>query len=111
MGRGHVMLITTLYDLTSTVTVEALAKGLPIVCLDHCGLAEVVDEKSGIKVPVTTPKRVVNGIAGAIEILAKDERRRQTLAHGALYKAAAFSWQTKIQSLDQIYQRRIESER
>ena len=64
--------ITSLRDLTSTVTVEGLALGLPVVCLDHCGFADVVDETCGIKVPVTTPARVVSGLATAIHRLAQD---------------------------------------
>jgi glycosyltransferase involved in cell wall biosynthesis len=57
MAEAHVMLITSLRDLTSTVTIEAMAMGLPIVCLDHCGFAGVVDESCGIKVPVTHPMK------------------------------------------------------
>ncbi len=63
MRQGHLMLITSLRDLTSTVTIEALSMGLPIVCLDHCGFAEVVDESCGIKIPVTTPREVVEGFS------------------------------------------------
>ena len=39
MSQSHLMLITSLRDLTSTVTIEALVAGIPIVCLDHCGFA------------------------------------------------------------------------
>ena len=73
MQAAHAMVITSLRDLTSTVTVEALALGLPIICLDHCGFADVVNERCGIKIPVTTPGKVVVEMARAIEQLARDE--------------------------------------
>ncbi len=103
MRHGHVMLITSLRDLTSTATVEALAMGLPVVCLDHCGFAEVVDESCGIKIPVTTPRDVVAGIAAAIAELERDEEKRRKLAWGALRRARTFSWERKASAVNEIY--------
>lgn len=107
MGNSHVMLITSLRDLTSTVTIEALALGLPIICLDHCGLAHVVNDRCGIKVPVTTPKEVVKGIALAVEQLALNEEMRRRLAEGALTRARDFSWERKAEVVNRIYAERI----
>lgn len=107
MGNSHVMLITSLRDLTSTVTIEALALGLPIICLDHCGFAHVVNDSCGIKVPVTTPKEVVKGIAAAIEQLALNEEIRRRLAEGALTRARDFSWERKAKVVNRIYVERI----
>lgn len=107
MRQGHVMLITSLRDLTSTVTVEALAGGLPILCLDHCGFGEAVDESCGIKIPVRNPRSAVEGIADAIERLARDEQLRRTLARGALERAQAFSWENKARIIDKIYQSKL----
>ncbi len=104
MGQGHLLLITSLRDLTSTVTVEALALGLPVVCLDHCGFAAVVDEDCGIKVPVTTPGRVITGLADAVEWLARDEGYRYRLAQGALERAKAFDWERKASEVNALYQ-------
>ena len=103
MASGHLMLITSLRDLTSTVTVEALALGLPIVCLDHCGFSDVVDESCGIKVPVTTPRQVVFGLSKAIQRLAQDEDLRHTLATGAVQRAKKYSWSKKAELVDRIY--------
>lgn len=104
---AHLMLITSLRDLTSTVTVEALALGLPIVCLDHCGFAEVVNETCGVKIPVTTPDEVVAAMTRSIENLAKDETKRQTLANGALLRARDFAWEEKARVVDQIYRAKV----
>ena len=107
MQSAHGMLITSLRDLTSTVTVEALALGLPIICLDHCGFAEVVDKTCGVKIPVTTPGEVIVAMAQAIEQLAQDEDRRQSLARGALQRAHVFSWAEKARAVDRIYRAKM----
>lgn len=107
MQKAHCMLITSLRDLTSTVTVEALALGLPIICLDHCGFAGVVDDTCGIKIAVTTPDEVVAAMAKAVEQLAQDENRRQALAWGALQRARNYSWVEKGRGVDAIYREKV----
>lgn len=107
MKSAHVMLITSLRDLTSTVTIEALSLGLPIVCLDHCGFADVVNEQCGIKVPITTPGKAVDGLTTAIARLAKDENFRHALAEGAIRRAQDYSWEEKAKAVDDIYRKRL----
>lgn len=103
MNTGHVFCITSIKDLTSTVTLEALSFGLPIVCLDHCGFAHVVNEKCGIKIPVNTPSKAATNIMVALEKLYNDETFRQDLSKGALERAKDFSWDKKIEELNTIY--------
>lgn len=103
MASAHVMLITSLRDLTSTVTIEALAMGLPIVCLDHCGFAGVVDESCGVKVPVTRPSETIAGLASALRQLAVDDELRCHLAQGALRRAQDFSWDKKAVVVERLY--------
>ncbi len=85
----------------------ALALGLPIVCLDHCGFSAVVDETCGIKIPVTSPKLAIGAIAAAIERLAQDENLRHRLATGAAQHAANFSWKKRAELLTSIYRHRL----
>ena len=108
MANCHVMLITSLRDLTSTVTIEALAMGLPIICLDHCGFSSVVDDTCGIKVPVSTPEEAVDSLAAGIFQLIDNESMRFDLAQGAVVRAKEFSWGEKTQTLSRIYRRVID---
>lgn len=103
MQQGHVFCITSISDLTSTVTLEALSYGLPVVCLDHCGFAHVVNESCGIKIPVDTPTKAAHNFAIALEKLFNNEEYRQELSRGAINRAADFSWDKKIEQLNSIY--------
>lgn len=107
MRGAHVMLITSLRDLTATVTVEALALGLPIVCLDHCGFSAAVDERCGVKVAVTGPRRTIRAMTAAIALLARDEPLRRRLAEGALERARQFDWRAKAEVIDRLYRARV----
>lgn len=103
MRKGHLLLITSLRDLTSTVTIEALALGLPIVCLDHCGFAHVVTADCGVKIPVQSPGQVITDIASAITKIYNNEPWRQQLATGALKRAQDFTWEKKARQVNKLY--------
>jgi glycosyltransferase involved in cell wall biosynthesis len=103
MASGHVFVQPSLYDATSTVVVEALGHGLPVVCLDHCGFRDVVDATCGIRIPPTTLENAVQDFAEAIERLWRDEDYRYELALGAKAAAARLTWRAKQSVLEAIY--------
>lgn len=103
MEAAHVCVITSVSDLTSTVTLEALSLGLPVICLDHCGFADVVTDTCGIKIPLTTPQKASAQIAQAIEQLWNDEELRRWLAQGAGERAKLYTWEKKMKVLNEIY--------
>ena len=108
MNAAHVFIITSLKDLTSSVTLEALSNGIPIICLDHCGFADVVTPTCGIKISLSSPRQVTIDIARAIEKLWSDEAYRQKLAIGALKRAREFSWEKKMETLNDIYAKKLQ---
>jgi glycosyltransferase involved in cell wall biosynthesis len=103
MKTCHVFVITSLKDLTSTVAVEAVSLGLPIICLNHCGFADLVTPECGVKVCVGSMGQIVTDLAAALGGLCQDENNRQQLAWGALRRTAEYSWQKKMHTLDELY--------
>ncbi len=108
MQKAHLSCITSLKDLTSTVTLESIALGLPIVCLDHCGFAHVVNETCGIKIKVGNIKTIREDFKKAIESLYCDETYRKRLSLGALKRAKDFSWNEKIKKINTIYSKLLD---
>ena len=103
MKQSHVFAITSLSDATSTVLLEALSLGIPVIALNHLGFAGVITEKCGIKIDIHKPSQVINDFAEAILKIAKDETFRQELAIGAIQRAQDFSWDKKAEQIDKIY--------
>jgi glycosyltransferase involved in cell wall biosynthesis len=103
--QSHVFVITSMKDLTSTVLLEALSQGVPVICPDHCGFSNVVTETCGIKIPLTTPRQFVISLADAIALLAGNEEKRRELARGALRRIQDFLWEEKVRQVNTIYQR------
>ena len=105
LKSAHLFVTTSLKDLTSTVILEALANGVPVVCPDHCGFADVVNEYCGIKIPIGNVREFETGLSRAIVAIARDETMRRRLAEGALLRARDYSWEAKAEAIDRVYNR------
>ena len=103
MSHGHVLVITSLKDLTSNVLVEGLTLGLPVICPDHCGFSDAVTDTCGIKVSCQSIAAVKSGITAAILLLERDEAARFAMAAAALERARCFSLETKGDRIDAVY--------
>lgn len=107
--EAHVFAITSLKDLTSTVLLEALSQGVPVVCPDHCGFSNVVTGDCGVKVKMESPRQLARDLAEAIARLGADEGERRRLAWGALKRIEDFAWDVKARQVERIYRRVVES--
>lgn len=108
MSKCDVFMITSLSDATSTVLLEALSMGMPVVATNHLGFANVVTDDCGIKIDLKNHKQVVRDFASAIEKIEVDEHYRRQLSHGALERAKDFSWESKMNMINKIYESVIE---
>ena len=110
MGDSHVFAITSLKDLTSTVAVEAISVGLPVVSLDHCGFADLVTDSCGIRVYPSSQRQIISDLADALCTLYRDEALRRRLSQGALIRSRDYAWQRKMDHLNEVYTRTLRSQ-
>ena len=103
MSSCHVFCITSVREDTSTVVFEAFRYALPIIALDHCGFSTVIDETSGIKIPINSRKQVITDYARHLDFLATQEEERRQLSHGALARCELFTWDAKMEVLNNVY--------
>jgi glycosyltransferase involved in cell wall biosynthesis len=95
----------SLRDTTGTAVLEALGASLPVLCLDHQGVGEVVTDRCGIKIPVTTPSEVIDRLAAAIETMSGDPDLCARLSRGAHQRAEEFLWESQARRLFALYRR------
>ena len=103
MGTSHVFCITSVREDTSTVVFEAFRYGLPIIAMDHCGFSAVIDETSGIKIPINSRKQVISDYARHLDYFATHEDIRKQLSDGALERCKQFTWEAKMETINEIY--------
>jgi glycosyltransferase involved in cell wall biosynthesis len=100
---ANLLAFTSLRDTSGNVVLEALANGLPIVCLDHQGVRDMVTPECGIKVPVTGPQEVIVGLAAALQLLSDDPALRARLTSGALERAEEYLWERQGERMTEVY--------
>ena len=108
LKNADVTVITSIHDLTSTVIVESMAYGKPVICIDHCGFADVIDETCGIKVLASSPERMACAFAAALNQL-RDTALRDELSRGARRRAENYLWRNKEKTLLEILGRSVSS--
>ena len=87
------------------VVLEAMALGLPVVCLDFGGPGEIVDETSGIKIKPTAFHQTIEGLAEALYQLLLDPGLRKKLGQGAVERVKKyFTWDKKGEQVREIYE-------
>lgn len=104
MAASHALCLSSLSEGgTTNIVMEALQQGLPVIALNHCSFASVVDDSCGIKIDIDTPEKMAIAIAKALDTLAKNETLRKKLAAGALERGKHFTWESKMDVINQIY--------
>ena len=108
--RHDALLFPSLHDSSGNAPLEALAQGLPVVCLDLGGPAVIVDASCGRIVPTTgrNEAAVVQGLADAIEELARSPALCRELGAGARARARSFSWAEQAEWMYADISRRLE---
>jgi glycosyltransferase involved in cell wall biosynthesis len=102
--RADAFLFTSLRDSFGSVVLEAMAKGLPIITLDHQGVGSFVPESAGIKVPVTNPEKTVRSLAAAIERLGKSPGLLSSMRLASWNFAKEQTWNRRADEMTKLYQ-------
>ena len=100
-----VLLHPVLHDSAGYASLEAMAAGLPVICLDLGGPRVQVTPESGFRIPARTPDQAIRDIAGAMLELSHDAELRRRLGRGARDRIdRTFRWSVKTQQLNSLYE-------
>jgi glycosyltransferase involved in cell wall biosynthesis len=102
--RADLFVFPSLRDSTGNQLLEAMAHGLPVVCLDHQGAHELVGDAAGIRVPVTDVEGTAEALAWAIADLARDPARRRAMSAAARTAARGYTWDAKAEAVLRVFE-------
>jgi glycosyltransferase involved in cell wall biosynthesis len=109
LSEFDVLLFPSLHDSGGMVVMEAMAAGIPVVCLDVGGPGILVDETCGFRIAATVPQQVVQGLAEALCHLARQPGRCKEMGRNARrHVAEVFSPSAHAKSIDHVYRTILE---
>lgn len=100
-GRADLLLFPTLYDAFGTVTLEAMATGIPAVVSRQAGSSEVVDDRVDGRI-VEDPRDPAE-LAAAVEPLVNDPALRATMGLAARAKAEKNGIDANVEKVVGLY--------
>lgn len=105
LASFDVLLFPSLHDSGGMVVLEAMAAGVPPVCLDIGGPGQLVDDHCGSKVPPTTWDDTVAGLHEALVTLASDKVVWKSKSRAAVARAnEMFTWTSKAHTMGRLYE-------
>ena len=107
MQESDIFFFTSIFEATSTVILEAIQNGLPIVCFDRCGFGPIVDETIGMKIPCKSPKQAVRDFVTVINYLYHHREVLPSMSANCKSKRQELSWDNKMTRLMSFYKKLV----
>ena len=105
LGHADIFLHPSLHDSGGWATLEAMAAGLPVICLDIGGPAVQVNSEVGRKIAAIAPDQAVEDLGMAMRELALDPDLRGRFGKAARQRVASeFTWEKKVEQLSKVYE-------
>lgn len=107
MQKSDLLFFTSVAEGTPHVILEAISNRLPVVCFNCCGQGDVINDKIGVKIPLSTPAQSVIDFAEQINYLYKNKDILQHMSNNCEQVQKEISWDKKAKQLVEIYNRII----
>lgn len=107
MQQSDLFFFTSVAEGTPHVVLEAIGNNLPVLCFDTCGQGDTVDDKVGIKIPLTNPKQSVKDFAEKIEYLYNNRDVLEQMSENCSKRSVELSWDNKARQMKEIYEKVI----
>lgn len=105
LAQNDVFGFPSVREFGGAVALEAMAVGLLPVVVGYGGPAELVTDRTGVRVPIGSREAIIAGVREALTTLAQDPARVDRMARAALRRARErFTWDAKAAQVVQVYE-------
>lgn len=103
MAESDIMLFTSIMEATSTVVLEAISVGLPVLCFNTCGFGPIVRDFAGVTVEISDPERSVKDFASELRRLDESRELLDEISAREIRRRKELSWEAKAERMVEIY--------
>jgi len=105
MSDSDVFVFPTIREVGGNVILESMSAGLPSIVPNYGGPSELIDENTGIKIPLADKQAFLRSYIKGMELLATNTELRKKLSNNARKIALKeHSWPMKGKQVKEIYQ-------
>lgn len=105
---AHFFVHLSAKDTAATAPMEAMALGLPVICINCGGMGNLVDETCGILLEPSKPEQIVAEVAEEFRKLTEDRKRLLALSIAAREKIEReFDWERRIEQYNEIVRKEL----
>lgn len=109
-GQHDLFCLPSLHDSGGVVVLEAMAHGLPVICLNCGGPSVTVQPEWGIKIDVVERLQIVQDFAAAIRQYQREPARLQQHRRAAQRAASeTFGWERRAIAMNAFYRQAAQS--
>jgi len=103
LEESDIFLFPSLREGGSWSLMEAMAIGLPVVCLNYAGMAITTDDLCAIRLSVTNPEQMPKDMAVAVTKLIEDDKLRKRMGEAGRKRIKeVFNWEAKGEFMEQL---------
>lgn len=104
LSESDIFISPSLRDACNLSLLEAMAVGLPVICLNWSGMAISTDDSCAIRLPVTNPEQMPKDMAKAIiRLIENPELRKQMGDAGRKRIMEVFNWEAKGEFMNVLF--------
>lgn len=104
LTQSDIYLFPSLREGGSWALMEAMAIGLPVICLNWSGMTVITDDASAIRLPVTNPEQMPKDMAQAIRKLIDHPELRHKMGVAARERIKnVFNWEAKGTFMETLF--------
>lgn len=103
MAEADLLFFTSIMEATSTVVLEAISVGLPVLCFNTCGFGPIVKDFAGITIEVSNPDKAVADFASELLRVYNNREILNNLSKQILSNRQSLTWDSKARKTAEIY--------
>lgn len=109
MASCDIFLYPSLRDAVCTAVLEAMAAGLPVICLDKVGPAQAIDKTTGIVISAENQAQAIKEISEALDTLISNPELRRNMGKTAqTIASSSHTFEARAQAIMPIYKSLID---
>lgn len=96
-------IITSMSEANTTVIWEAMQNGVPTLSIDHCGMHDIIDESTGIKIPLGSYSSIINFFAEELNKISLDPSILMKFNKNIERSFTKYHWDKRVGFFDDVY--------